>query len=269
MGYGLEERRIVIAGTKKTEEMSSLIMKQGGVALVRSLQGSLNLSDKEIAKDLNHIIESGADWIIFTTGVGIKTMLQQAEQLGLRDALMDIIASSKIAARGYKTFATLKEIGVAPIVVDDDGTLESLIRNLDSFNFENQGIVVQMHGEPTFELNRFLEMKGGIVRPVLPYRHVPPESDVVDLLCKELKEASVDAVCFTTEVQVRNLFLHVLQNDCLSSIQQAFRERVIAASVGKVTSKALLQAGVDRIIAPEHERMGAMIVELTRYYLSR
>ena len=33
-----------------------------------------------------------------------------------------------------------------------------------------------------------------------------------------------------------------------------------------MTSEALTQAGITRIVAPENERMGAMIVEMAKYY---
>ncbi|MDP4107042.1 MAG: uroporphyrinogen-III synthase, partial [Bacillota bacterium] len=41
---------------------------------------------------------------------------------------------------------------------------------------------------------------------------------------------------------------------------------VTAAAVGKVTAEALKEEGVERIITPEIERMGAMIIELSNYY---
>lgn len=37
-------------------------------------------------------------------------------------------------------------------------------------------------------------------------------------------------------------------------------------AVGKVTAEAIKEEGIERIIVPEHERMGAMIIELSRYY---
>jgi len=41
---------------------------------------------------------------------------------------------------------------------------------------------------------------------------------------------------------------------------------VLAAAVGKVTAEALREEGVERLLAPDLERMGAMIVELARFY---
>jgi uroporphyrinogen-III synthase len=40
----------------------------------------------------------------------------------------------------------------------------------------------------------------------------------------------------------------------------------VAVAVGKVTKEALHEEGIAHVIAPAHERMGAMIVELARYF---
>ena len=268
MGKELTEKRVVIAGSKKTEEMSFLIEQQGGQPLIRSLQGMVILAENEVKKELLQNIDSKADWMIFTTGTGLGAMLHQAELLGIREAFVEIIRNSKVGLRGYKTLAAVKELDVAPVVVDEKGTLEDLVRALEPFDFERQGVVVQMHGEAPPELNRFFEKKGAVVRAILPYRHTPPETEVVKQLCDEIVKGVVDAVCFTTDVQVRYLFQYASNQGFSTYLKEAFRSKVIAASVGKITTKALHHAGVDRVISPTHERMGAMIIELAHYYQS-
>ncbi len=46
---------------------------------------------------------------------------------------------------------------------------------------------------------------------------------------------------------------------------KSFEEKVLAVSVGRITSEALKEEGIKRIIMPEHERMGSMMVELGKY----
>ncbi|MNV84164.1 bifunctional uroporphyrinogen-III synthetase/response regulator domain protein [compost metagenome] len=55
------------------------------------------------------------------------------------------------------------------------------------------------------------------------------------------------------------------ENGKLEQLLHAFEQEVLAVSVGKITSQALKEEGVQRIIMPEHERMGSMFVELGRY----
>ena len=71
MGNSLAGKHIVLGATRKTEEMSTLIEKQGGIASIRSLQGTVFKADEEVKRDLLEFVEKGADWVIFTTGIGL------------------------------------------------------------------------------------------------------------------------------------------------------------------------------------------------------
>ena len=52
MGNTLSGKHIVLGASRKTEEMSKLIEKQGGTASVRSLQGTVYKADDEVKRDL-------------------------------------------------------------------------------------------------------------------------------------------------------------------------------------------------------------------------
>jgi uroporphyrinogen-III synthase len=266
MSGGLNGKRIALAGSRKIEELSVIVEKQGGTTLVRSQQGSLVLDVCEVERDIRQVVESGADWMIFTTGTGLEALLNQADRIGVRSQLLDIITKTKVAARGYKTFAMLKQLGIRPVAVDDDGTTQGLIRSLDAFEFDGQGVVIQLHGEAMPSLTAFLEQKGAVVKAILPYKHIAPLQETSRVLCQEISDCSVDAVCFTTAVQVRYFFKFAKANNCHSEMVDRFNTKVLAVAVGKVTAEAMKEEGVERVIAPESERMGAMIIEISRFY---
>lgn len=62
------------------------------------------------------------------------------------------------------------------------------------------------------------------------------------------------------------LFSFVKEHKDIELFRQAFNEEVIACAVGKVTAEALQEEGITRVVAPELERMGAMIVTLSQYF---
>ncbi|MGG4488101.1 uroporphyrinogen-III synthase [Metabacillus idriensis] len=266
MGKGLEGKRIVIAGSRKTDEISTLIEKQGGIPFVRSLQGTVFLAEEQVEPALRTFIQEGADWVIFTTGIGTETLLNLARKLGEEEAYLKRIHQAKIASRGYKTFAALKKLDLTPAAKDDDGTTRGLVRALENEDLSGKKVMVQLHGETAPALIKFLKEKGASVLQVLPYQHIAPDEKAVSLLCEEMQSLQVDAVCFTAAIQVREFFAYVKKKDCLHEILHAFNTDVLPVAVGKITAEALIEEGVQNPLAPDLERMGAMIIELAKYY---
>ncbi|MEC0226484.1 uroporphyrinogen-III synthase [Paenibacillus alba] len=262
----LRGKKIVIAGSRKTEEMSLLIEKQGGIPLVRSLQGFIYLDEKAVEKELLFCVNNKVDWFVLTTGTGTDTLLGAADQLGIYADLIHQMKAANVAARGYKTYALLKKLELKPEVIDEDGTTQGLMNRLSSYDFSNQTVVVQLHGEVQPALIQFLEERGARVIQLLPYRHIEPELATLETLCQELKTNSIDAVCFTTAVQVKYLFDYARREGMIETVLQSFSTHVKAVAVGKVTAEALKEEGLKLVIVPELERMGAMLIELVKVY---
>ncbi|WP_169083441.1 uroporphyrinogen-III synthase [Paenibacillus sp. PL91] len=263
----LKNKRIVIAGSRKTDEMSLIVEKQGGIPIIRSLQGLTMFDEDLLAEPLRKFAEQGTDWLILTTGMGSESLIAAAHKLDIGQAVLERMTQSKIATRGYKTSAFLKRSGLKAVVSDDDGTMQGLMDNLSAYDFEGQRVWIQLHGEPAPELVSFLQSKGALqVESVLPYKHVPPDPATLETLMTELAEGSLDTICFTTAVQVHYLFKYAIETERKASLLEAFEGKIVAAAVGKVTEEALKGHGVKRIVVPELERMGALIIEIGRYY---
>jgi uroporphyrinogen-III synthase len=246
--------------------MTTLIEKQGGIPLVRPAQGTVFSKEEELIQEVRAVVDMRPDWMIFTTGIGVETLLEAAERGGVKKEWLETIDQANVAVRGYKTVAALKKIGVSPVAQSDDGTTKGLIRSLRSFSFTGKSAVVQLHGDTAPTLKQFLNENGAVYTELLPYRHVAPDSDVLEQLYHEIINHKVDAVCFTTAIQVRFLFSFVKEQKNLELLLRAFSEQVVACAVGKVTAEALQEEGVERVVSPELERMGAMIVTLSKYF---
>ncbi|PLS08563.1 uroporphyrinogen-III synthase [Neobacillus cucumis] len=268
MEKGLSGKRIVVGGTRKLEEISTLIEKQGGIPVIRSLQGTVFLAEKEVEPDLAEFVEKGADWVIFTTGIGIETLINISAKLGLEEAFLDKIRNANVASRGYKSLGALKKLEIQPIATSDDGTTKGLVRAFEGTDFNGKRVMVQLHGETAPALTQYLEEQGAVVHKILPYQHIEPEEEIVNTLCREIIAKECDAVCFTTAVQARSLFDYARKNNVYDQVVNAFKNDTLAVAVGKVTLEALKEEGIDRVLAPENERMGAMIITLSNYYLN-
>lgn len=263
MAGSMQGKRIVIAASRKIRELETMIEKQGGIPVTLPQQRTEFLAD-EADRELRRLTENRTDWIVLTTGGGLEALLARAEAAGLRDFVRERIAQCRVAARGYKTSAVLKKLGIVPAAVDDDGTVQGLIRALDAHDVEGRTVSVQLHGEPAPNLTEYLKRRGAVVREWMPYQHLPPEEDASRRLCTDIAESSVSAVCFTAAVQVRFLYRYAKEHGLAAVLTERFNSTVWAAAVGKVTAEALREEGVRRIAVPASERMGAMMVELKR-----
>ncbi|KGX92967.1 uroporphyrinogen-III synthase [Pontibacillus halophilus JSM 076056 = DSM 19796] len=259
-------KTVAIAATRKTDEMSRLVEKQGGVPIVRSTQGTVFTPKEKVVTQLRGFIEEPPDWVVLTTGIGVETSLTIAREHNLEDAFLDLLTNTSIAARGYKTKQALKKLDLQPVVSSSDGTLNGLTSEIEGISFYGKRVGIQLHGENAPDLVSWFKEKGAEVTFLLPYEHTPPEQPVVEQLVREMVSHEVDAILFTSAIQVRQFFTAVREMDALEGVLDAFHSKVVATAVGQVTAGALFHEGVQRVVSPEHERMGAMVVALTKHY---
>lgn len=265
----LTGKRIAVAGGRKFDELAAIIAKQGGEASCRPMMGSVSNASSELADVIRKVSEQGADWFVLVTGVGTKALLEKADELNLGERLRELLSNAKIAARGYKTFNALKTLGLKPVIVDDDGTVEGVRRQLEAFDFSNKLVTVQLHGERMPVLTDWLLSQGANVTEIPLYFYEEPLKQDIQKLLYEVLSNDVDVVAFTSNTQVKFFFEGARKQRAESFLQKAFNEKVIALSVGSMTTAELKKHSITRIVAPEHERMGAMVMELVKYYQTK
>ncbi|QYR22010.1 uroporphyrinogen-III synthase [Paenibacillus sp. sptzw28] len=262
----LEGKIIAVTGPRKADELSRMIAKFGGTAVTRPAQGTVFLDDTQIEAQLKELIDFPADWLVLTTGVGTEALLQTAANLGLSDRFLDALGRMRLAARGYKTVNALRKIGLTPEVRDDDGTTAGLLRALEPYDLKGSRVALQLYGDPAPRLTGALVNRGAHCEELLPYRHIPPEGDVVEKLIDEIVSGEVDAVTLTSTVQVRYVMGCAARMGKLEAVRDAFAGSVLAVAVGKVTAEALQEEGIERVLFPEEERMGSMVVAMSKYF---
>lgn len=263
---GLIDRRVAIAGDRRFDDIQKLVAKQGGVALSRPMMRSAPIDDPETTEAVLKLCDEGCDWLLLVTGMGTRAMVGVAESLGRKDDLLRRMRDAKLGVRGYKTVKALKELGLKPLVEDDDGTTEGLRRMLEPYDFAGVRVAFKLHGERVPELTEWLGARGASVLEIPLYRYRPPSDDEVWTLLNEIFSGELDAVAFTSNTQVNYLFSVAERFGQADALRDAFTGPVQAVSVGHMTSAALLEQNVTDIVQPEHERMGAMVVTLAAHY---
>ena len=160
----------------------------------------------------------------------------------------------------------LRKLGLTPEVRDDDGTTAGLLRMMELYDLSGSRVALQLYGDPAPRLIAELSKRGASCEELLPYRHIPPEGDVVEKLVEEIVTGQVDAVALTSTVQVRYLMGCAAKLGKLEEVRDAFGSRVLAVAVGKMTAEAVQEEGVQRVLFPEEERMGSMVVAMSKFF---
>ena len=262
----LEGKSIAILGSRKLEEMSTIIRNLGGEPHIRPAQGTVYLDQSQLKDDIRRILDNRFDWGIFTTGIGLDTLYKAACDLEEGEAFIAALGKMNIAARGYKTVNRLKKLGLSPVIRDDDGSTAGLVRMMKEQSLKGCKVALQLHGDPAPLLIDWLEKEQAQYKEILPYIHTPPQPEVMEQLLDELLYGKHDSAFFTSTPQVRHLIGFAEKKGILEEIKRVFETEVIALAVGKVTAQALREAGIERVIYPRNERMGSAIVELGNYY---
>ncbi|WP_173917394.1 uroporphyrinogen-III synthase [Halobacillus sp. Marseille-Q1614] len=257
----LLNKTIGIAADRNSEAIEEMIRKQGGTAVIKSIQGRKWLHEASAEQDVKKLIDTSYDWVILTTGIGAKALEEAAERLGKQKDYIDALKQTKLAIRGSKTIKWLKEKGLSAKVVSSDGTMAELIEHLKQEDIEGRNFFLQLYNKEEKQLIERLTSLPIELYQSLPYHYEEPSEETVGELRNMIAHKQLDALLFTSKTQVQNLFAEKGEG-----LAVAFNQHVIAGAVGKVTAKELRDFGVKRMIEPEKPKMGALVVALTKYY---
>lgn len=259
-------KTIAITEARRAREMAEHIAKLGGVAVVAPALREVPAPDQEDVRAAIRVICGGeVDWAIFLTGVGARAVLQTAEEMGCREALIASLNGMTVAARGPKPIAALREAGVRVDLVPEEPTSEGLAKALEQHDLHGRGVVLQLSGEPSPWLVEALGRMGATVLEMQPYRwDLPTDQGPLEGLVLKLIAGLVDVVAFTSGPQVRHLFVVAGRLGLARELQQALAARVPVAAVGEVTEQALAAHGIVPRIRPPKPTMGALVVAIAR-----
>ncbi len=261
---GLTNKTIAIAADRRAEAIATLVKKHGGSPEIFSIQGQRIYNQSICRENIGVLINQFFDWVILTTGIGVRTLEQAAVEMNQEKNFLDTLRQRKLAIRGSKTRNWLKSRRLAAECVSPDGTMKQLFAQLAAdAHPAGKKVYLQVYDEDEAELTRSFEKLGYVVYLSKPYHYQKPDPPVLQKLTASIIGGAVDAVIFTSKTQVRNLFHQIDQQE---DLVRAFNQRVLAVAIGKVTGGEIADQGVHIVVRPDYPKMGAMIVTLSRYY---
>lgn len=266
----LAGRRVVVPESRALDLFSGMIARHGAVVVRCPLVATCRLQDSSALDAwLDRLVGGAHDLLVFYTGEGVNRILDRAEELGRRDAVVAGFGRVQVVARGPKPVAALRQLGLGSNVTrtgepTTDGLL-ALIRGLD---LEGRTVGVQIYpGAPEEQLAEALGERGARFDPVLPYAYASDEEDArVAEVIRAMAAGEIDLIAFTSQMQIKRLIEVAGRRDLGPALDEAFRKTVIAA-VGPITAEAVEAAGGKVAIQPESTfHMKPLVAEIVQRF---
>jgi uroporphyrinogen-III synthase len=261
--YGM---RVLALESRRAPEIAKLIRSSGGEPTVAPAMREIPLeSNQEALQFAERLFEGKFDLVIFLTGVGIRRLAEIVDSQYDRRRFVEALRQIKIASRGPKPNAVLRELDI-PITVTapEPCTWHELVAALDkTFGPALRGMraAVQEYGTTNPELLAALADRGVICTAVPVYHWALPEDlEPLRTAVSAIVSGSVDVIVFLTAVQVIHLVQVAEQTGHKGELLKGMQKAVIL-SIGPSTTEELAKIGIQPDYEPSHPKMGILIHE--------
>lgn len=259
--------RVLTLEARRATEAATLIRTYGGEALSAPAMREIALeSNRPVLEFAEALIAGAFDLVIFTTGVGLRSLMKTVSEHMDRERFLNALRSVKVAARGPKSSSALRELNVPiAVIAPEPFTWRALLAAMEAKfggSLSGMNIAVQEYGTSNPELLTALAEKSIAITRLPVYQWALPEN------VQPLREAvialahgHVDVVLFMNAGQVAHLFLMAERMGYADALHEGFRSTVIG-SIGPSTTEGLGAYSVSPDYEPSQSRMGFLIKEL-------
>jgi uroporphyrinogen-III synthase len=258
--------RVALLEARLESELAALVARLGGVPVSAPAVREAPLDAEPSVRALLGALAAGrVDVVVFQTGVGARLLFDSAERLGRLDELRAALAGATVACRGPKPAAALRERGVrGDVHAPPPYTTAELLDALAAVDVRGRGVAAIAYGEPNDALAGELRARGASeVVTVQLYEWRPPaDPGPLEALVGDVIGGRVDAVAFTSQVQVRHLVAAAERGGRRDALVRALGETVVTASVGPTCTAALEAVGVSPHVTADPPKMRPMLTAL-------
>jgi uroporphyrinogen-III synthase len=259
--------RVVLLEARMESELANLARRHG---LDPVSVPALREETADCAGEVNALIDALArgdvDYVVFQTGVGASTLLDEAEKLNRRDELIEGLRRTRVVARGPKPTAVLARCGLRPAVsAREPFTTSDLIDAMIPVDLSDKNVALLHYGEPNLSLAESLTRRGARLRELLLYEwRLPADTTRLIRLIDELIDHQYAAIAFTSQIQARHLFRLAAEEGKEDQLRAALDE-IVVASIGPTCTATLSNLGVSPRVEPERPKMGPLILAVARH----
>jgi len=261
----LHGARVGLLESRLSTELSELVRRMGGTPVAAPSVREVP-REAETAAFVDQLASGRFAVVIFQTGAGATALLREAERRGRLDDLVAGLRSGAIVCRGPKPTAVVRRYGLEPAIVPRKPfTTKEVLEALEAVDLDDRSVALVHYGEPNVALADALRARGARLEEVCPYEWALPENIEPLRAIARNPGAQIDAIAFTSQIQVRNLFAVAALLDTAPALADALNTDIIVAAVGPVCADALKEVGVTPDVQPADPKMGPLLAALADY----
>ena len=259
-------RRVLTLESRRSPELALLVMNYGGRPFVAPAVREVPLeSNDHVLAFAADVIRQRFGMVILMTGVGVRMMLKIVDPAPGREAFVGALARTRIAARGPKPVAAMREVGLTPwATAPGPNTWRELLSTLDQRSVEaplvGLAVAIQDTGAE-WRLHRGVDRSRS-------RRDRRPDLSLVDARRRDAAAAGragagpagIDVVLLTASIQLVHLMQVAKEMELEAGVRKGL-ERTVVASIGPMTSEELRRCGLPVDLEPSHPKMGFLVKE--------
>ena len=258
----LNGARIGLLEARLSSELADLVRREGGEpicapAVTEALVDVTSL----IPRLIDDINRGRCELSVFLTGAGLIALFEQAQAIGMLAQLVESFSSTTTICRGPKPAAVLRRYGI-PVRVSarSPHTTSEVLEVLPAAIVGGKSVALVHDGGGNPALVDALRSRGAWVQELRAYEwRVPDDTAPIERLIAEVIEGRVDAIAFTSQVQVRHLFDVAARVNRGAALLYALRHRTIVGSIGPTCSTALSEFGAPPHVVASPPRMRPLV----------
>ena len=257
--------RVGLLEARMEAELARLIRRHGGEpVLAPALREVMRESGEEVGELIDSLGEGSVQIVTFLTGVGSNALFDEARRLGRLEELLEGLQRTINVCRGQKPWLPLKRRGVPiSVTVEEPYTTEDVLATLRALAPQGKGVALLHYGERSGAVAEPLREWGARVQELCLYEwRLPEDTRPLENLIGEIMAGDLDAVAFTSQVQIRHLLAIADRTGSRGRLTDALNTLTVVAAVGPTCAGALEAAGVRARVVPRHPKMGPMVLAL-------
>lgn len=257
--------RVGITADRRWEEQARLFADRRIEVVHGPALRTIDLTESESLRTVTAALaQDPPDYLVVTTGLGMRRWLDAAARWGLDTPLLaGLAARTRVVARGAKAHSAARAANLDVWWRAPGETMQEIVDHLVAFDdVGGSRVALQLFdpdGHPSTELLRALA--GELVEVPVYHWALPDDLAPAERLVDAAIAGELGAVTFTAQPAVHNLFR--IAGDRRDALRIAFNGGVMAACVGQVCASAAVEEGIVSPEWPEPSRLAPMVRQVT------